>query len=119
MRTAWFFVALLASATLAVVHVVANATDLYWTYRWLDIPMHILGGFALGSLVIAILMRHRPGMYVLAMLAVAFGWELFEVLIGMPRPTDYPLDTLLDLFDDGVGALMAYLLARRTLWRSV
>ncbi len=119
MRTAWFFIALGASLVLAVAHVYASSVDLYWTYRWLDIPMHILGGFALGSLIIAFLMRHKPGMFWLLMLGVAIGWEVFEVLIGMPRPTDYPLDTLKDLIDDGVGALIAYGLARLTLWRSV
>jgi hypothetical protein len=119
MRLYWFLLALCASIALAIAHYVALTDYLYWTYRWLDSPMHVLGGFALGSLLIAFLFRFRPWKYIVGMLLVAVGWEFFEALIGMQQPADYVLDTATDVLCDGVGASVAYLLARITIWRSV
>lgn len=119
MRLAWFFMALISSGVLALVHTVASEQYLYWTYRWLDTPVHILGGFALGSLLIAFLFRYRPLYFVAGMLIVGVGWEVFEVLLGLPRPPDYLLDTAQDLVNDTLGAGLAFVLARYTLWRSV
>jgi hypothetical protein len=118
MRLAWFFLALGSTALLAVAHTVASAEYLYWQYRWLDTPMHLLGGFALGSLVIALLFRYRPAYYVAAMLFVAISWEVFEVALGLPQPADYLLDTAHDLLNDTLGAGAAFILARLTIWRS-
>ncbi len=119
MRLYWFLLALGTSAVLAVVHSVALEQYWYWTYRWLDIPMHLLGGFALGSLLIAFLFRFRPGYYIAGMLCIAIGWEVFEASLGIQQPADYVLDTVSDILNDTIGASIAYILARLTLWRSV
>ncbi len=119
MRLAWFFTALIASLVLATVHYVALTQYLYWTYRWLDTPMHILGGFALASLLIAFLFRYRPLYFVTGMLIIAVGWEVFEFALGLPQPRDYVLDTAYDLINDTIGAGIAFILAHYTLWRSV
>lgn len=118
MRLAWFFLALGSTALLAVAHTVASAEYLYWQYRWLDTPMHLLGGFALGSLVIALLFRYRPAYYLAAMAFVAISWEVFEYALGLPLPVDYVLDTAHDLLNDAIGATIAFILARHTVWRS-
>lgn len=119
MRSYWFFLALFASCILALIHNVASVGYLYWTYRWLDIPVHILGGFALGCFLVAALFRHRLGLYVAGIVVVTVGWEVFEVLIGMPRPTDYLVDTVSDVANGALGAAVAYLFARLSIWRSV
>ena len=119
MRLYWFLLALVACLVLAVTHYVALTEYLYWTYRWLDVPMHLLGGFALGSLLIAFLFRFRPGYYLVGMVLVAVGWEVFEALLGLPQPTDYVFDTASDVLNDAIGASIAYVLARITIWRSV
>ncbi len=119
MRLAWFFTALIASLVLATVHYVALTEYLYWTYRWLDTPMHILGGFALASLLIAFLFKYRPLYFVAGMICISIGWEVFEFALGLPQPSDYVLDTAHDLINDAIGAGIAFTLARYTLWRSV
>jgi len=118
MRLYWFLLALVSSGVLALVHNVASAEYLYWTYRWLDVPMHILGGFALASLLVAFLFRFRPGYFLLGMVVVAVGWEVFEAFIGIPRPADYLFDTATDVLNDAIGGSLAYILARYTIWRS-
>lgn len=119
MRLYWFLLALCASAVLAVAHYVALTEYLYWTYRWFDTPMHLLGGFALGSLLVAFLFRYRPWQYLVGIVLIAAGWELFEALIGMQQPVDYVFDTASDVLNDAIGASIAYALARITIWRSV
>ena len=81
--------------------------------------MHVLGGFAVGSLLVAFLFRFRPWQYLVGIILIAAGWEIFEALIGMQQPADYVLDTVTDVLCDGVGASVAYVLARTTIWRSV
>ncbi len=118
MRLYWFLLALFSCAILALVHNVASAEYLYWTYRWLDVPMHILGGFALASLLVAFLFRYRPLYFLAGMIFIAIGWEVFEAFIGIPRPADYIFDTATDVLNDAIGGSIAYILARYTIWRS-
>lgn len=118
MRLYWFLLALATSAVLAVVNYIALQNYWFWMYRWLDTPMHILGGFALGSLLIAFLFRFRPLYYVVGMVVVAVGWELFEAMLGFTAQPDYVWDTAHDILNDALGSIMAYILARYTIWRS-
>jgi len=118
MRLYWFFLALGTTLLLAVAHTIASAEYLYWQYRWLDTPMHLLGGFALGSLLIAVLFKFRPGYYLAGMAVVAISWEVFEFALGLPQPADYMWDTAHDILNDTIGASVAYILARFTIWHS-
>ncbi len=118
MRLYWFLLALFSCAILALVHNVATAESLYWTYRWLDVPMHLLGGFGMASLLIAFLFRYRPVYLLLGMVAISVGWEVFEVLIGTPQSADYVFDTAKDLLNNAIGGSVAYVLARYTIWHS-
>lgn len=81
--------------------------------------MHLLGGFALASLLVAFLFRFRPYHFLIGMVIVAIGWEVFEYLLGLPQPGDYVWDTAHDLLNDTIGASLAYILARFTIWHSV
>ena len=118
MRTRWFFAALIFSAIVAALQQWAIADFLYWRSEWFDLPMHFLGGLTIGCLTIAFLMRFKPRTYLLALAAIAIGWEVFEVIIGSPREANYVFDTSLDLLMDACGAVVAYIAARFTIWRS-
>ena len=92
---------------------------LYWRFWWFDIPMHILGGVWAG-LCAAWLLARRDENFSLAWcigftLAVGVGWEIFEYSegIAMPQYLSYPLDTVKDIFMDLLGAVLAFLIARR------
>jgi len=119
MRLYWFLSALTTSTVLAVVNYIALQNYWFWLYRWLDTPMHLLGGFALGSLLIAFLFRFRPFYYLAGMAIVAVGWELFEAMLGFTAQSDYVWDTAHDILNDAIGSTLAYILARYTIWRSV
>ncbi len=86
----------------------------YFFYPWLDIPMHIIGGF---WLMIAIpyffpstftALRHILPLFVLAML-IGVGWELFEFSLDklVAFTIHDMVDTLDDLKNDALGALLA------------
>mgnify|MGYP003450812586 FL=1 len=80
--------------------------------------MHYLGGVTLSVCLTAVLLHRRDYVYVSLLAAVFVGWEIFELIFGIPREANYPLDTILDLVMDTLGALTVYLVARKTLWRS-
>lgn len=118
MRLTWLSAALILSAGLAVLHYYALADFLYWRYVWLDVPVHFLGGLALAMLVIGVLRNFHPRTFVLSMAGVLIGWELFELVIQTTREANFVFDTALDVLMGTLGALVAYTLARFTLWRS-
>lgn len=118
MRTLWLLMALVLSTMLAVLHSWALTAYLYWQYVWLDVPVHLLGGLALGMVFIAVVRTFRPYSYILFMMVVVFGWELFEFVIGTPRDVNFFFDSSLDVLMGALGGVLAYLLARFTLWRS-
>ncbi|HYD93156.1 MAG TPA: hypothetical protein VEB18_01710 [Candidatus Paceibacterota bacterium] len=119
MRFPWLIAALLFAALLSLLQHWALADFLYWRYVWFDVPMHYLGGVALGSFLIALSPQFRPRVYLLGIIILIIGWEVFEYIFGLPREHNYVLDTSIDLLMGTLGALTTYIIARRTLWRSV
>lgn len=117
MRLRWFSAALLLSAALAILHSFAVAEFLYWRFEWIDVPMHFLGGLTIGTLIIAFWYRRKRVRFLFSAIAAFVGWEVFEYAFGVPREANYVLDTALDLMMDTLGALVAYTIARLTLWR--
>ncbi len=108
--------------TLLAVNGVALYFHLYFYLWWLDIPMHMLGGAWVALFTLLLYERstffregrHQP--FFLAILVVAstltigLGWELFELSAQtwIERATHADLvDTLSDLVNDLVGALVA------------
>jgi hypothetical protein len=105
---------------LGVAHVIATSFYLYWTYLWLDNPMHALGGavVALGFLVCFESYARGDfwrGLFatLTAVMLVGALWEVFEyvTMIAGPEP-GYVGDTILDLIMDFTGACLGYLAAR-------
>jgi hypothetical protein len=119
MRSKWFLAALLLCTLLAVLNEWAQSDSLYWKWIWFDIPMHFLGGLSTSAFVIAFFGKHRPRLFILSMICVFVGWELFEYLFKLPQPANYPLDTAKDLVMDTLGAILAYVSARKTIWKKV
>jgi hypothetical protein len=106
------------------VNLIAEKYHLYYMIWWLDIPMHILGG-AWVALLSLYLYNHAPfprrkdhstSFVVAAMLssALVIGvfWEVFEYSVEhLVKLNDNGVfDTLKDLCDDMLGALLAAIL---------
>lgn len=120
MRLVWLLAALFVSGVLAFLQHIALADFLYWRYPWFDTPMHFLGGLAVGLFLAGVLgRRFKPLWFLMVLVAVFIGWEVFEYIIGTDRESNYVFDTALDLLMDTVGGLVPYTLARFTIWRSV
>ena len=122
-RSAEFGYFAVALALLGVLHAAAVAFFLYWTYPWLDIPMHALGGtvVALGFLVAHVALRHGAGeagfwTTLAFVLAVGTLWEIFELWGGIngPHEPDYIADTTLDVVMDLLGSVAGYFIYERT-----
>lgn len=113
-----------AIATLTILQIIAQTYELYWIFPNLDRPMHFLGGVWLGLLVTWLLarfrlVRHLATMgYVWAVLGLSLllglGWEGFE--FGLSHLVDSginlqpsPIDTMLDLVLDMLGAMVVAL----------
>ena len=113
------FAALLLTALLLALHLYALETYLYWYERWFDIPMHILGGVAVGAFLLAFIGSHRTLLYILGMVVVVVGWEVFEYIgsISTGQP-DYWFDTTYDIFNGLFGSVLTLLIARVSPWRS-
>lgn len=118
MRLYWLIAAMVLAAGLAALHIYALDTYLYWRFVWLDVPVHFLGGLTLSMLVIGLIRNFHPKTFVLVMAGVIAGWEVFELLIQTQREANFAFDTALDLLMGALGAVVAYALARFTLWRS-
>ncbi len=117
MRYSWLLPALLLSTLIAVLQHYAIANYLYWHYPWFDVPMHLLGGVVIATVLVAFFHEFRPKLFVVAAAAIFVGWEVFEFLLGFPREANYVFDTSLDLLNDTLGATLVYAIARITVWR--
>lgn len=118
MRLTWLFLACIAAGILAYVQIEALQNLWYWRYPWLDTFMHFWGGVTVASFAIGLSDKFRPRVFLLGMIAIAVGWELFELAIHMEREANFAFDTSLDLLMDAIGMSIVYVLARLTIWRS-
>jgi len=118
MRLHFLLATLLLSAVLALLEQRALAEHLYYRYEWFDVLMHLIGGALTGSFLIAVLVRFRPLLFVVLVAVVFAGWEAFEYALGVPREANFAFDSALDLLTGALGVLVAYAIARNSLWRS-
>ena len=98
---------------------------LYWTYRWIDVPVHFVGGFFLGALLFYLVFSNKATkrlvrlprtnqniifVSVIMVFIAALGWEVLEFAAGRTRisPAYWP-DTLLDLFAGTAGGYCFHL----------
>ncbi len=100
-------------------HYIFEPTYLYYELWWLDIPMHILGGFGVASLAKAVLsykeIKVSYTKLLLAYIIVAITWEIYEYARGIMIYDDISkyLDTVKDLFDGYLGMNIFYFLTRK------
>jgi hypothetical protein len=103
----------------AVSHFIFEPTYLYYELRWLDIPMHIMGGFGVASLVSAIATyRGRTVSFVQLFIAyslVAFAWEAYEYAKDVLAYSAWNgwFDTLKDYINGIIGVGIAYLFIKK------
>lgn len=112
MRLPWLVTALILAGLMLGLHLWALESYLYWYYRWFDIPMHALGGAALGALIIAFIGRRKPWLFLAGMLGVVVGWEVFEAYarISTGQP-DYWYDTTYDMINGLIGGYVVFAVA--------
>ena len=98
---------------------VFDPSHLYYEIPWLDIPMHLMGGFGVASLALSIARYKKYTLSFRAMLfvffIVAIGWELYELGHDIVSNQEWGgwSDTLSDLFNGAIGAVSSYYLLKK------
>ncbi|MES2225629.1 MAG: hypothetical protein V4480_02355 [Patescibacteria group bacterium] len=111
------FAALILTALLLALHLYGLSTYFYWYHRWFDIPMHILGGAAIGAFLLAFFAVRRTALYFSCMLAVAVIWEIFEYIMGISTgQSGYWFDTIKDILDGMIGSGITFAVAKKSTW---
>lgn len=114
----------LSASLVLVLHTIAMERTLYFTYRWFDIPMHFLGGLALGWFSTYFLARFFPersrafslflGATLCSVLLLALVWEGFELIYGIAVSAEnYLTDTMGDILIGLAGGTLAAITARQ------
>jgi|SRR3989344_7929937 len=120
-RSSLLYSALIFSAILYFLHVMANIFSLYWIYWWYDYMMHFVAGLAGGLSTYWVLFhsgfwRRQTDAILLPVLSVVIclmivgvAWEIFEYKNGITDAHEsyYTLDVIHDLVMDFAGALAA------------
>ncbi len=94
-------------------------THLYYEIKWLDIPMHVLGGIGVASLGYGIVSYagKNPTFWRIFIFytIVAIAWELYEYSRDLlnDQPWNGWLDTTSDFLNGAIGAIIAYRLIRK------
>jgi hypothetical protein len=102
-----------------VSHFIFEPTHLYYELRWLDIPMHIMGGFGVASLSAAVYayFDKKVSFWRLFLIysVVAFIWEAYEYAQDIVTYTNWNgwFDTAKDYIDGIIGMSLAYFFIRK------
>ncbi len=107
-----FYLALTFAGFVIILHKIAHELYLYWTYRWVDIPMHIMGGIMAGLFTFVFLritrLAESTRNLILGVLIVGVGWEILEIFYKVDTLSfRYWIDTTKDLLDDTIGGLIS------------
>lgn len=97
-----------------------DPAHLYFEIPWLDIPMHILGGFGVVSFVLAVSLYGKQKLsffqLLILYLCVAVTWELYEFIKdALIHHTSWNgwHDTLWDIINGALGAAVAFFLLKK------
>lgn len=94
------------SLAMAIVHNLAFQYFWYWRFWWLDVLMHISGGFFVAGAIYLSEVRIKLYAVVGVSFLVSVLWELFELVAGVSYSPSYTLDTSLDLLCGIFGTLL-------------
>lgn len=108
---------------LIALHTVGSYYSFYWRYYWYDIIVHITSGLWVALLMLWLasvldqinsLKEYKVKSFLIAFVAAIIAgivWELFENIsqITYTQASGYSLDTALDILNDGLGGVLAYL----------
>ena len=86
--------------SLLIIHSIGLSNNFYWVYPWFDIPVHFIGGFAIGLLTAIFVKTKLKWVLFAVILTFLFGWEMFELfIVEIPiySSETYLTDTVLDL----------------------
>jgi len=76
-------------------HIAGSYLNLYWIYRWFDMPVHFLGGLWLSLMVLWVMIAFGQiksitdykikslAVVLIVTGAAAFFWEAYEIYMGM------------------------------------
>jgi uncharacterized membrane protein YjdF len=117
-----FFTAAIAMFFLLLINDTAMRLYLFSGYPWIDIPLHILGGFSVGLAVIGLLRivyntreayNQAPKLLyiVIGTLFVGIAWEYVEWYYhaSVAFGGDFWFDTYKDLLMDTLGGILSYI----------
>lgn len=113
-----FYFALLTSIIVIGIHMIAHSLYLYWIYKQIDVPVHILGGL-MSALYVLVLLRYLkwPETYkhvFFGVLVVGILWEVLEIFYKVDVVNmQYWLNTGKDLISDSVGGYLGYLIWKK------
>lgn len=118
-----FWESLFVSIIFAVLVFFAYKYNLFWKYKWLDIPAHFLGGLWIGLTSLWIFCyfdrinsiknyKLKSFLIVLsAVLIITIFWKLFELTTGISsiHNKSYFTNSLYDTLNGLIGGIVAYL----------
>ena len=103
---------------LSLVNFIALKFHWYFSIWYFDMPMHFLGGFCVGLVLMWLLFNENPDFTLKFILKISLGvlfiggsWEIFEILFNniIAQNRFNVLDTTSDIFFDLSGGLCAIL----------
>ncbi len=95
-----------------------DPSNLYYELPWLDIPMHVVGGFGVASFALAVLAYKKKKTCFMVVISfyfcIAIGWESYEYVKDLAHNTLWNgwSDTLSDIINGAIGATIAYFLLK-------
>jgi hypothetical protein len=113
--------ALILTAQLATVHLVALKLSLYWEIDGFDNLMHLFGGVALTLLLYTFVdIKMLRSVWVtskvrvsILILIIVIGWEVLGVFIHAGFKENFILDTTQDLFFGILGGIIGWFIGRQ------
>ncbi|MBU3668503.1 MAG: hypothetical protein FGM57_00880 [Candidatus Taylorbacteria bacterium] len=113
-----FYFALASSVIVIGLHMIAHTFYLYWIYKQIDIPMHMLGGLMSGLYVLVALryfkLQESVRNVLLGVLFVGVAWEVLEIWYKVAEiHMGYWLNTGKDIVSDLVGGYLSLKLWKR------
>ena len=105
---------------IAIMHSFALELRWYFTHRWIDILMHVLGGFwvAVTSLWIYLeytkreVISRKQKLFIIFLPIILLGicWEVFELMSGntFMHTSNFYTDSISDTVNNLIGGVIAY-----------